>query len=1123
MECGASLDPEARPAAAAPVSERRLTSVVFGDLVGFTTLSEGRDPEEVRELLSRYFAEARLIVERYGGTVEKFIGDAVMAVWGVPVAHEDDAERAVRAGLELVEAVPVLGADIGMPDLAMRVGVVTGEVAVTVGATGQGMVAGDAVNTASRIQSAAQPGTVWVDHPTRQLTVASVSYRAVGEHLLKGKAEPLELYEAVSVVASLGGADRIDGLDSALVARHRDLRLVKELFHATEESGRPTLLVVQGEAGVGKSRLAWEFEKYIDGLTATVRWHRGRCLSYGEGVAFWALSEAVRVRLGLVDADMGPVPLDQLEDALVPWVPDEAERAWLRPRMATLVGTESSEPTTREELFSAWVTFFERVSDGEPVVLVIDDAQYADAALLDFLEHLLAISRFPMFILLLARSGLVERRSSLATARRTTVLHLEPLGDTDMGTLVDGLVEGLPTSVRDQLVERSEGIPLFAVETVRSLIDRDLVVPSEGRYVLADGASADLTSLGAPASLQALVAARLDALSPEERRVVSDASVLGLSFTVEGITALTAGQVDLEAVLDSLVGKQILSLQADRFSAEFGQYRFVQTVVRQVAYEMLSRRDRKARHLAVAAQLEASADSSDDVAGVIAQHYLDAVDNSSETDSDVPELTTKATELLERAAVRARAVGANAEATRYLERAIERVDNPVALARMGELTARTLLDSGRADEAHQRATWCTEAYEQLHDEDGRLRTIALQGRSLIAQGRNQDAFVLVRPVWESSVETPETLRGLLDIGQVVTSAATGLADHEATMASLDRRVLMAEGMGDETELANVVAAMGVVYWSRGAPFVGRELLLSAARLAAGNGLAMQASRNNTNLAAITLPRNVEEALEYSRAALDGAHKAGIINYIGIATANLALGLWTAGHWQDLDALHARAGEQVFDVSDGVIIAITQMMFAAATGRSAPPASVLEVALDDQAMLAWLAHGRMLVALADDDLETAVAEGATSIVHSHAATGLGDDFMHFWPPAILTALRAGRLDEAERLFAVVADSPPGLVLPALAAQLPRLRALIADARGGDPEQVEADLRASIEALQAYGARPEVARTQEDLGRWLLKQGRHDEAIELLDAARRTYEELGAAGWLARLDQTQPVGG
>jgi len=304
-ECGTALrattaQPATSEPRAAPAAERRLVSVLFADLVGFTTLSESRDPEEVRELLSRYFDTSRRLIELYGGTVEKFIGDAVMAVWGTPTATEDDAERAVRAGLDLVAAVSALGDEIGAPELAARAGVLTGEAAVTLGAEGQGMVAGDLVNTASRIQSAAEARTVFVGEATKRASEASIAYASTGTHELKGKDEPVPLWRALRVTAGRGGAMRSAGLEPPFVGRDRELRLVKELFHESADDQRARLVSVTGIAGIGKSRLGWEFFKYMDGLEEGVWWHRGRCLAYGEGVAFWALAEMVRMRAGIV-------------------------------------------------------------------------------------------------------------------------------------------------------------------------------------------------------------------------------------------------------------------------------------------------------------------------------------------------------------------------------------------------------------------------------------------------------------------------------------------------------------------------------------------------------------------------------------------------------------------------------------------------------------------------------------------------------------------------------------------------------------------------------------------------------------------------------------------------------
>src|SRR4051794_26427853 len=291
-KCGSSL--AAPPAAATPrpvISERRLVSVLFADLVGFTTLSEHRDPEEVRELLSQYFDRCRTLIERYGGTVEKFIGDAVMAVWGTPVAREDDAERAVRAALALTQDVTALGAEVGMPELRVRAGVLTGNAAVEVGAEGEGMVLGDTVNTASRLQSIAAPGSVLVDDVTRRASEASVAYEDAGTHQVKGREQPVRAWTALSVVAGTGGARRGAGLEAPFVGREVEL---EALIGAAEDSARASrarLVAVVGDAGMGKSRLLWEFFKYLDGVEEERWWHQGRCLSYGEGVAYWALAE----------------------------------------------------------------------------------------------------------------------------------------------------------------------------------------------------------------------------------------------------------------------------------------------------------------------------------------------------------------------------------------------------------------------------------------------------------------------------------------------------------------------------------------------------------------------------------------------------------------------------------------------------------------------------------------------------------------------------------------------------------------------------------------------------------------------------------------------------------------
>ena len=641
-----------------------MCSVLFCDLVGFTPLSESRDPEAVRELLSEYFVVARTVIGRYGGVVEKFIGDAVMAVWGAPVAAEGDAERAVRAGLDLVAAVAELGAEAGAPGLVARCGVVTGEVAVTVGAGGEGM-AGDTVNTAARVQTAAEPGSVLVDGATKRLAERGVGFADAGEHALKGKAELAHLWRATWVLSGVGGSQRVDGLEAPLTGRDAELRTVRELFHAAAERRVPRLVLVSGPAGVGKSRLGWEFRKYIDGLAEQVWWHTGRCLSYGQGVAFWALAEIVRQRLSIAEEDPAAAVAEKLAAGLDRFVPDPGERAYVGPRLGRLLGVtaagDGGGPLAREELFAGWRLFFERLAAEGPAVLLVEDAQYADAGLLDFLDYLIDWVRdLPVFVLVLARPELGEIRPGSGTGRNRITLTLDPLDASSMDELVEALVPGMPASAREKVTGQAQGIPLFAVETIRSLIDRDIVQPIEGSYRLVG----DIGQLAVPDSLHALLAARLDALDPGLRQLATDAAVLGATFAAEALIAVS-GQDDqpARAALAELVRREVLSVSADPLSPERGSYRFTQNMLRQVAYDTLSRRDRKARHLKVAGYLRAAfPGDGEEVADVIAQHYLDALE-AVLGDPDAADIREQAIGALARAAERAERTGAPALAS----------------------------------------------------------------------------------------------------------------------------------------------------------------------------------------------------------------------------------------------------------------------------------------------------------------------------------------------------------------------------------------------------------------------------------------------------------------------------
>ncbi len=590
---GASAGHE--PSTDGPVTELRLISVMFVDLVDFTPLAERLDAEEVRELLDGYFAVARELVDRHGGVIEKFIGDAVMAVWGTPVAHEDDAERAVRTALQLVEAVGRI--EVAGSLLKGRAGVLTGEAVVTTGGDDQWRVAGDLVNTAARLQSVAEPGTVLVGEATYRAASGAIGFDEVGERTLKGKVAPVPAWQATTVVARLGGAGRSATLEPPFVGRDEELRALKELFHATEREGKPRLVTIVGQAGIGKSRLTWELEKYLDGVVETILWHEGRSPSYGEGISYWALAEIVRGRSGIADSDDPDTARERLGSMLDEIVPDATERRWIEPRLTGLLGLDPLPAESREELFAAWRTFFERLADRSTTLLVFWDLQWADQGLLDFIEHLLTWARnAPLFVVAEARPELFDRRPGWGTAvRSSTSIHLEPLSDGDMRALLAGLVPGLPEQALRAIVERAEGVPLYAVETLRMLIGRGVLRPEPdgSRFLLAD----ELPALVVPETLHALIAARLDGLPADDHALLTDAAVLGLSFTVAALQAVTDSDAEaLATPLERLVRQQLLLLDSDPRSPERGQYRFVQGVVREVAYQSLAKRDRRAKH-----------------------------------------------------------------------------------------------------------------------------------------------------------------------------------------------------------------------------------------------------------------------------------------------------------------------------------------------------------------------------------------------------------------------------------------------------------------------------------------------------------------------------------------------
>jgi class 3 adenylate cyclase/tetratricopeptide (TPR) repeat protein len=1046
-ECAAPLTAAptpVEPATPARVAERRVCTVLFADLVGFTPLSEARDAEEVRELLSRYFEVARTVIGRYGGTVEKFIGDAVMAVWGAPVAAESDAERAVRAALDLLEAVAALGVEVGIPTLAARAGLVTGEVAVTLGQVGEGMVAGDAVNTAARIQTAAEPGSALVDDATRRLAVAAVGFVDAGEHLLKGKSTPEHLWRATRVLAGTAGSQRVDGLEARLIGRDTEMRLIKELFHAAADRRTPRLMVVAGAAGVGKSRLGWEFRKYIDGLAQVIFWHRGRCLSYGEGVAFWALAEAIRQRLQIAEEDPTEVAATKLDAGLADLVPDPAQREYVAIRVGRLLGVPVAGDTgatlPREELFAGWRLFFERLAATDPVILVIEDGQHADAGLLDFLDHLVDWARdLPVFVLVFTRPELDSRRPGFGVGRNRTLLTLDPLDATSMDELVDALVPGMPATARAAITTQAQGVPLFAVETVRSLIDRDIVLPVEGVYRLVG----DVGALSVPDSLHGLLAARLDALDPTVRSLVADAAVLGSSFPAEALIAVSGQDPDsVRTGLAELVRREVLEVFADPLSPQRGDYRFTQNLLRQVAYETMSRRDRKARHLAVAAHLRATfADDGEEVADVVARHYLDALAAVPE-DADVLEIRAEAIALSGRAAERSSRQGAAVAASASYATAAElseAVDPAEAAAWWARASDAAWL-GGQWETSTERATRARELYLAAEQPRAAARAQALIGRSLRRAGRHTEAreqleaaLAVLRP--EPGPDTVEALHQLATLEVFSGGADAFRATDEAL--GLGQALDVAAGL-----LADLLITAGIMHSVR-RPAESIAYLREAVRIAERSGDTAAHGRALINLSDILAAVDPATGAATARSAIDQLRRVGARDQLAFATINLAEGLFTTGQWDEADAVLTEA-ITADGLDDHDYVLAHRAMLAGLRGDHAAARQLLDQVSrmrgsEDPQDLAMVSVCEAVAATAAGRPADALEHAQDALAHADVLGLPANSCRWAWPLAARAASALGEQGTVEKLLAMLDAAPIGQVPPILRAERDLARA------------------------------------------------------------------------------------
>ena len=620
--CGSPLGDVPRQPA---VEERKVVTVLFCDLVGFTSRSDRADPEDVGAMLRPFHTRLRSEIERVGGTLDKLIGDAVMAVFGVPAVHEDDPERAVRCALRMLDAITELNQTNPALELAVRIGINTGEalIALDRGVDSEGVV-GDVVNTAARLQGVAPVNGVVVGEATWRATRARFDLEPLVPVVVKGKAEPVPIWRVLGA-RSRPGVDLAEPLAGPLFGRGEELATLQRRYRQAITEHAVQLVTILGEPGVGKSRLVREFAGFIDTRPELVAWRRGHCLAYGEAIGFWALGEVVKAQAGILESDDPREGAAKLDAAVRAVTGDASEREWLKARLAPLVGLAitAEAATGRDESFMAWGRFLQLVATQGPLVLVIEDLHWADPALLDFLQQLLdQADAVDLLVVVTARPELLDRRPGWGTGQPSAItVALAPLDDEQTAKLIATLLgqSVLPAEVQSLLLERAGGNPLYAEEFVRLLTDQGLLKPH--------GHLERTSDLPLPATVQALIAARLDTLAAEHKTLLQDAAVFGKVFWLGALAAMAGvSEEELRGGLAQLQRKELI--RAARLSAVEGEVEFTfwHSLVRDVAYAQIPRTGRARRHQAAAEWIQALAgDRVADRAELIAYHFTQAL------------------------------------------------------------------------------------------------------------------------------------------------------------------------------------------------------------------------------------------------------------------------------------------------------------------------------------------------------------------------------------------------------------------------------------------------------------------------------------------------------------------
>jgi class 3 adenylate cyclase/tetratricopeptide (TPR) repeat protein len=872
-ECGARLASAPRP-----IEERKIVTIVFCDLVGSTARAEQLDPEDVRAELSSYHARVRAELERHGGTVEKFIGDAVVAVFGAPLVHEDDPERAVRAALAIRDwALHEDAVDV-------RLAVNTGEALVSVDARAdEGLVAGDVINTAARLQSAAPVNGILVGEKTYRATEGSIEYREREPVDAKGKQEPIAVWEAVSA-RSLFGVDVDLEPPTQLVGRRRELDLLLDALARARAEREPQLVTIVGVPGMGKSRLVQELSARIEEEPELIRWRQGRSLPYGAGVSYWALGEMVKAEAGILESDAVPVAESKLLET-VARLCSEGEIDWLRTMLHPLVGIadDSSGGDRRVEAFAAWRRFVEGLASERATVLVFEDLHWADDGLLDFVDSLVDwATDVPLLVVATARPELLARRPHWGGGKtNAATLSLAPLSEPETAELVHAILERavLPAEVQAAVLARAGGNPLYAEEFARMVAER--------------GELQEGTDLELPDSVQGLISARLDSLTRAEKELLQDAAVVGKVFWPSALTA-NHDAAALEASLQALERKEFV--RRERRSSVEGelQYAFRHVLVRDVAYGQIPRATRAEKHEQVAEWIEEHV-RSDDSAELLAHHYSNALEYGRAAGRDVTEVTRRAALALRDAGRRAVALNAFLNAARFFEAAAELMpeddpDWPRLLLEQAEASVYVDISSDRRLRGAREVLLAGDVHDAARAE-------VLLGEYRWLRGDeagSNEHFIAAEGLAERMTDEAAKLRVLANLGRFAM-----LRDDNERAVALGRPALaLAERLGREDMRAHVLNNIGVARVALG-DRAGLDDLEASREIAQNAGGGPEYVRACGNLASVlACEGQLQRAAELHREGLQISQEIGYEEPTRWLSTEIAGDHMLAGNWEE---------------------------------------------------------------------------------------------------------------------------------------------------------------------------------------------------------------------------------